>query len=56
VNGSCPCHRCLKAEGKTVEYLEHDYCYEIARNIDEDGNYEDCYGVLHNGQTHEVIQ
>lgn len=48
----CPCHRCHPE----VEVLEHDYCWVIARNIDEDGNYEDCYGVLHNGQTHKEMK
>ncbi len=52
----CPCHRCLEAEGKAVEYLVHDFCYGLARNMDEDGNYHDDEGNFRSGQTHEVIQ
>ena len=47
----CPCHRC----NPEVEVLEHDYCWVLARNIDEDGNYHDDEGNLRNGQPHEVI-
>ena len=51
----CPCHRCQLARGEEVTVLEHDYCYVIARNIDEEGNYEDDEGNYRNGVTHEVI-
>ncbi len=45
---NCPCHRC---NPKTL-ILKHDYCYVIAYEIDEDGNYTDAEGNFRNGQTH----
>jgi len=47
----CPCHRCHP----DTEVLEHDYCFVIAYEIDENGNYHDDEGNVRNGQTHEVI-
>lgn len=48
---NCPCHRCHP----DTEVLEHDYCYLIAYEIDENGNYRDDEGNDRNGQTHEII-
>ena len=44
-----------KADGLEVEFIEHDYCYEIAYHIDENGNYHDDAGNYRDGQTHDAI-
>lgn len=46
----CQCRRCM-----FDSHDGSDYCYEIARNIDEDGNYHDDEGNYRDGQNHEVI-
>lgn len=46
----CKCKRCV-----FDSHDGSDYCYEIARNIDEDGNYHDDEGNYRDGQNHEVI-
>ena len=50
---SCPCHRCHP--DTEVLNAEHDYCYQIAYEIDENGNYRDDEGNDRNGQTQEII-
>ena len=47
----CPCVRCKFSSGDQ----SLDWCYAIARDIDENGNYHDDKGNLRDGQNHEVI-
>ena len=50
LNATCKCRRCMFSS-----HDGSDYCYEIAYNIDEDGNYHDDEGNFRDGQSHEVI-
>ena len=47
----CPCIRCMFSSGDQ----SLDWCYAIAREIDENGNYHDDEGNLRDGQNHEAI-
>mgnify|MGYP003644824309 FL=1 len=47
----CGCRRCVPS-GDSAE----DYCYAIAYEIDENGNYRDDEGNDRNGQTGEIIE
>lgn len=51
---NCPCHRCHPNDTEVLN-AEHDYCYQIAYEIDENGNYRDDEGNHRNGQTHDII-
>jgi hypothetical protein len=47
----CSCIRCDPRSDSA-----EDWCYHIAQNIDEKGNYHDDDGQYRNGQTGEIIE